>query len=450
MRKAPTTALAVVLLIAGSRAAGAQVIQPPPRSTGGLFGGRQPADPNRTTQQLDFTLDLLGGYDDSISPDGPTSTADPLAPRQSGTTATISGALEYQRGKARSGFEASVRSVVATYQSIDVEPMIGARGHVRGFAQFFERMTVNVYGDADYRPTFMFGTFGTSTSPDAAPPQDPTGGVTELRTVNGGGGADATYDWNVRNHTSGGYLFSRTRSFSPANMDVADRTAHVGHSWNMLRNFLIDASLSFTQQTTEQTTGESQSLDTQTASLGIELRVPISRSRRMTFSVNGGATRVQTLSAVNQAPLEYTTPSGSGSVRMDIGRTWAVSGDVSRTVNMLEGVTPQSFITTAATVWAGGSLGQRAILSLNGTYSDGGSQPGEIGTFDSMGGTAQLEYRVSRCCTVVTSYGYYQHQLQQVANLPDGFPRSIENNSIRLGLTFWLPLYGTFPAEGRR
>jgi hypothetical protein len=253
----------------------------------------------------------------------------------------------------------------------------------------------------------------------------------------------------VRHHTSGGYTYTRMRSFSPANLDVATQTAVIGHSWEFVRNMRLESSLTLSEQASQQPTGDRQGLDTQTAALGLEVRVPISRTRRLTFSGNGGATRVQTLSAVTNAPIDYTTPSYAGSIRMDLGRTWAMSADFNRMVQMLEGLTLQSFVTTTASVWGGGSVGRRSVLSFTGLYSDGIAHPGESGTYDSFGAIAQWQFRISQCCSVITNYSRYQHTLSEVASVPIGFPRNTTNNSVRVGLTLWLPLFGTFPSDGQ-
>jgi hypothetical protein len=432
--------------------ASAQVIGRPPRSVGGLFGGRRPADPNRTQQELVLTVDFLGGYDDHLTPDGESSAPDPTAPRQSGTTATAAAMLRYQRSRLTRGVEVIARSNIATYRGIDVRPLIGAHVNGRAFGQFFDRFSFSVSGDVGYRPTFMFGAFGPTQAIDAMPPTDPTGGVTEIRSINSVGSANLTYDWSARHHTNGGHTYARMRSYGLDHLGVVDNTSMLSHSWDFARNLGVEGSYSRSHQRALAVTGSSdQSLDTQTASMGVEIRIPVSRTRRISLSGSGGATQVRTFSVVENAPVEYVTPSGRVSVRMDVGRTWAVSTEVNRTVGMLEGLTRQSFVTTSGSLWTGGTLGRRAVVSVTGTYSDGASHAADTGSFSTLGGTAEVQYTVSRCCSVVTSYSFYQHRVVDVAaEVPAGFPRSIDRNAVRVGLSVMLPLYGTFPADGRR
>jgi hypothetical protein len=447
MRVHASVAFVLVLLAVS---ADAQVIQRPPRSTGGLFGGRQPADPNRTQQELTLTVDFLGGYDDNLTPDGGNGTPDPTAPRRSGTTGTVSGAVDYRRGRATRSIEATGRSAMATYRNVGVRPLVGGRGNVRAFGQFFEKTTITGWGEADYQPTFMFGSFTPQGADSATPPPDPTAGVTEIRSFNASGGASVVQAWNVRHSTNASQVYSRMRSTGAGEMATNDFTTVLGHSWNFLRNVGLEGSYTFSNQNSGNNAVGDRPLDTHTGSLGLEVRVPVSRTRRMTFSGHAGATRVQTLSSNDNLPLDYVTPSGGGSVRLDIGRTWALSADGSRTVTMLEGLTLQSFVTTAVSLWTGGTIGTRANVSITGTYSDGKAHEGDTGSFSSLGGTAQIQYAVSRCCSLVTSYSYYEHRILDVAAVPTGFPSDFTRNAVRVGMTVWLPLYGTFPADRSR
>jgi hypothetical protein len=450
MRRVVSVTFAL-LLLASAAAADAQVIERPRRSTGGLFGGRQPDDPNKTRQELAMSVDFLGGYDDNISPDGGGSTPDPLQPRRSGTTATIAGGLDYRRGKLTRNIEANVRTVMASYRGIGVDPMIGARGTLRGFARLFDKTTVTGWAEGDYQPTFMFGSFTPEGPDSAAPPVDPTGGVVELKTVNASGGGSLVQAWTARHDTNVSQGYARTRSTGLGQLDSENLTTVVGHSWRFVRNVSMEGSYTHSKQSSGNVEFGDRPLTTDTASLGLELRVPISRTRRMTFSGNAGATHVQTFSSLdNTTPIDYTTPAGYGSVRLDVGRTWAVSADLSRSVQMLEGLTLQSFVTTAASLWTGGTIGSKSNISITGTFADGKPHEGDLGSFRAYGATAQIQYLLSRCCSLVTSYSYYQHDIRDVTAVPVGFPSTFERNTVRVGMSFWLPLFGTFPADRTR
>jgi hypothetical protein len=47
---------------------------------------------------------------------------------------------------------------------------------------------------------------------------------------------------------------------------------------------------------------------------------------------------------------------------------------------------------------------------------------------------------------VFGSYSYYNHRLRDLTNIPVGFPNRFNRNAVNVGVTIWLPLYGSFPA----
>jgi hypothetical protein len=159
--------------------------------------------------------------------------------------------------------------------------------------------------------------------------------------------------------------------------------------------------------------------------------------------------RVQTISAAQDGPLEYLAPSGSLQARVDLGRTWSLSADAHRDVTVLDGVTLQSFLTDVGSLWLGGGIGESWQVVLTGSFSRGAPHEGEIGSFESATGRAQLQYAFTSCCAVVGTYSYYSHLMRDVSSLAPGFPNRAENNAVRVGMTFWLPLYGRFAGTGR-
>jgi hypothetical protein len=188
----------------------------------------------------------------------------------------------------------------------------------------------------------------------------------------------------------------------------------------------------------------------QTVTLGLDVRRPLSRTRRLSFAGGAGGMHVGTVSAIDGAAMQYVAPSGFGSARLDLGRTWAVSVDIRRDVHILEAVTRQSFVTTTSTLWAGGALGRRWSVTTNLSYAEGAADETQAGSFEMFGGTAQLQFRLVGWITTVATYSYYEHRLRDVAAVPAGFPPTIDRHSVRFGMSLWLPVFGMFPAGPQR
>ena len=97
----------------------------------------------------------------------------------------------------------------------------------------------------------------------------------------------------------------------------------------------------------------------------------LSPTRQVSFNVSGGATHVNTLNTTDRAALVYWTPSGAGSVSLDVGRSWSVSGNYDRAVQVLQGVSLTSFATDSAHVALSGLIDSRIEASLSAIYSNG-------------------------------------------------------------------------------
>jgi hypothetical protein len=161
-------------------------------------------------------------------------------------------------------------------------------------------------------------------------------------------------------------------------------------------------------------------------------------------------TSVRTPKALDTGEVNYRAPSGYATIRVDLWRTWAVAADWHRESTMINGLTRQSFLTSAFGLSLGGDIQRKVSLAVAATYFDGAPHQGDTGSFASLTSTAQAQYNVRRCCSIFSNYSYSKHDLRDVAAVPEGFPRHFKRNEARIGLTVWLPLYGTFPVDGRR
>lgn len=441
--------LALIVLAAASAGdAAAQVLQPPPRSTRGLFGAPRHADPNRADHELSLTFSLLGGYEDNLSPDGNVVT-DPLAPRQSGTTGLFSGNAQYAYGTPTRFVSVNGRGYMNSFRNLELRPMFGGEVSVTGSTQLGDKAGVTANVGGRYQPTFTLGAVGLGApqvQSGAVAPTDPTSGISEMRSAGANATSTFTYNWSLRNRTNAGYGFSRQRVTSTTQVNSRTHVASFGHNWDASRAIGLLATYQYSGHTSEQPQAVARPVDSQQGQVGLEIRKAISPTRRIVFTGGAGAMRVETVSSFGDRPFEYVAPSGFGGARLDLGRTWAVSVDVRRDVTVLEGLTQQSFLTDIGSLWLGGNVGRSWTAAVSGAFSRGRPHEGEIGSYESLNGTAQLQYVLARCCTVVSSYSYYAHRLRDLSAIPAGFPNRFDRNVVNVGFTLWLPLYGAFPA----
>jgi len=439
------------LLLAPLQAA-SQVLEPPPRSIDGLFGGRRPVDPTRAQQELTLTFDMLGGFDDVIVPEGRGTPTNPYLPRRSGLTGFASGTARYWRGTNASFVEGSGRIHATGYSELVSDALVGGTGRLRMGAGATGRTRISVAATGDYRPSFAFEGFGPiaeQVETGTLPETDPTAGISELRSFTTRMNGTVERHWTRRNRTALSYDFTDRDFTGGGAQDSVRHEAGVRHSWAFLRT----TSLRLAYRSSEQTIAAGdydRPLRTHGADMGVEWRKRLSPSRKVALELGGGASRVRTVSVLDNRALNYTLPSAYGSVRFDVARTWAVSADARRDITVLEGLSNQGFVNHAGALHGGGRLSERLALALSVAYSQADAPRGEPGSFQTVNATVQFDYSVTTWCSMVTSYTYYDHLLRGVTGIPQGFPRRLERNSVRLGVTFWLPLYGSFPPDRGR
>jgi hypothetical protein len=432
----------------------AQVLQPPPRSARpirGLFGAaRRAPNPDRPEHQFSVNVDFLGGYEDNVSPEGGIVT-DPLAPRQSGTSALFSTSGRYNYGTAVRYVRVDGRGYMNSFRNLDLRPMFGGDVSVNGTTNLGSKAGVTTTASLRYQPTFTLGAINAS-SPQVlsggAAPTDPTTGVSEISQSSGDVTSTFTYNWSIRNRTNAAVGYSRQRVQSNLLVQSRSYVASAGHGWDLSRSFGLLFSYQLSNHESRQPGAVARPVESQQAQAGVEFRKSISPTRRMIFNGGAGAMRVETLSFADSVsrPFEYTAPSYFGGVRMDLGRTWAVTADARRDVTVLDGITQQTFLTDMLAVWVGGNIGSSWVAAVSATASQGRPHQGEVGSYESANATAQLQYAVARCCSVFGSYSYYNHRLRDLSTIPAGFPSTFDRNAMNVGVTVWLPLFGSFPA----
>ena len=439
--------LALLAVFAGD--AHGQVLEAPPRSSGGLFGGRRPIDPNRSHQELTLSVHALGGYDDNLSPEGLPVTVEPYRPRESGYTGLVAGSLRYWRGYTARSFEANARVNFTSYSALVSGSVVGGDAVIRGTTSLGARTSLTGSGRTEYRPTFTLGQpdlLADSLGASAPQEVDATQGVSELASWTTAATVGLQHNWTRRHRTSVGYDGSQRRFASDAGLDSLSHAAMLAHTWDFLRTTGIRLSYRYADDEVEVQGVGDRPLKSHAAELGLTWRKAVSPTRSVSFSGGGGATHVRTVVGPEALRLEYTVPSAFGLARLDLGRTWTLSSDYRRSVSFLEGISQESFVIHSALLSVAGQTGRRVAVALTGNFSTGDAPEGRVGSFESLTGTFQVSYAIRRWISVVSNYSYYSHLLRGTTVVPAGFPTRFERNAIRVGVTISVPLYGTFPA----
>lgn len=438
--------ICVLLLLAGFVSpASAQVVAGPTGSAGGLFGGHRPVDPNRASQRLSLSIDLSAGYDSNAEGAAGTSPGE-LVPLFASTGEAM---LRYWRGKPTRFFDVTARSFV-NYESAAREQLLGGELMLTGATGVTRRLQLSGGALLTLDPTLLASQFGAGVgqqepglSPSRASPQ----GVVEQRWLAQSGYVSLNQSWSARHSTSFEGRAMHRRPIEGDGFTNESQEFSIRHGWNFHRSAAIRATYRMDhnlQTSAAPETPPLPALRTSTADVGLHLERRTSPVRILSVDFNGGAALATRARLDGSGTDEFVLPVASTTIRMALTRVWSWTIEGTREISVLGGLTPESFETTSATVRLDAAVTRRVILGVSGLYSAGSGMETSSGAFETSSIRAQIQYGFGQCCGMFTSYSFYNHHLRDISRLPPGFPEEYSGHTIRLGLTWWLPLYGTF------
>lgn len=446
-----------VLLAATAAVSEAQILDRPSRPFRGVFGGAEVPNPNRTRSELTFFADLLGGYDSNLAPEGSVPAQTNTIPA-SGFTGLADLVLRYWHGQAARHIEVEGRGYLTAYQLPGIEPLVGQNLRVRGQTRFDRktRLEGNAYFTRD--PFLGFGGYDAlPISADAAALANPANGLTTGLSWSQTGIGAVTREWTRQAHTTASYDYTRREYVRGPGFDGHSQSAQVGHEQNVSETATQTVSwrtnYRFSNATLFEPTlfepNRARPIKDHTVDGGFNYSKHLSRTRRLLLGATLGATRVATVSAITETPLEYWTPSGTGTIYLDFYRSWSISADYRRGVGVLDGITTEAFVSDAVVLRTGGHLNSRTDLTFAAGYSNG--RTGDVltrGDYATYIGTAQARVGIARWAAFIANYNYFSYQLGAFT-LPVGvtlttLPSSFDRHAVRFGLSLWLPLYGGF------
>lgn len=432
--------LCAVAILGGTGSVDAQVLTGAPGSLGGLFGGHRPVDPDRTSQQLAATLDLSGGYDDNLlglSLDDPS---------QSAVAGTAELSVRYWRGRTRRNVELGARGFV-NHQTIAERPLVGGDAQILG-ATSLGRPHQLVGGVlVSYEPTFIAGPLTAdpvATTPELVVDVTPPQGVVDQRWLAVTGFGNLVRTWTRRHSTTIDARTSERRPLDGTGYDSSTNGVTVQHTWNIRPTAGVIASYRLNNNQQVLDSSSLPSMRSQTVDAGVRLQRRFSPVRTLSFTGSAGAVFTDRAASDDVAALDFTAPFFAGAVSMGLTRVWILSADATRDVSVLEGLTPEPFTTDAGTLRLEAVPSRRLRIGVWGSLSRGQGIDTNASSYDAIAAQAQVQYGFSPRLGGFLSYGYYNHRMRQVPDLAVGFPQQYDRHSVRVGVTMFLPLYGTF------
>jgi hypothetical protein len=429
------------LALSVSSSVTAQVIQAPPRQI-------QPPPPASVNQNLDLNVTLLGGYDRSP---GPLASAvlPPVGalarPTPSGAVGTFDSALTYDRTSPKRTLNASTRGYVNSYQSSGTGALYG--GDASGSVGFLGRRdTLRLSQSFQLAPFYSVGVLG----PVGGVAGNPTIGFTHGQTWGTTSFGSWSHEWTRRTSMTASYSYGR---FGHSTVTLPGQYRTEFHSGRLNFNRTLGRNLTAhggvkRSATRNPQSGAYQFTIEDGADGGFSYTHRVSATRGYAVSARGGASLVHWNGSPSQAAFQAWVPTFSSSFGFDLARSWRVSSDYSRSVNV------PSPLNTSQTAYAtdnigggvGGNLSDRLEMAASTTLTRGHTPVGA-----SLGGTAiyraymvtgQLQYHLTRSLSTMLNVGYVETQMNAAASLSFGVVPNLRRTQVRGGFTWNLPLAG--------
>ncbi len=413
-------------------------------------------------ETVTFTGNIQAGYDDNLTAGMGSGVG--MSPRAmaSGNTGSADGTLAYVRGNSHHQLNLGTSGSVMVYPGYLDGPAAGASANIGGRTAASRRVTLSGDARLGYEPFFNAfnpGSAGTPLPPDVTP-ATPTTGIFERRTLTSRAGAKMETHLSRRDSLSFSYAFGR-QSFmdddtgadeeTPRVAWFGDSTTHTaGASWGHTVSAGVRTRAGYNRAQTsydgverDGIQREGRSMRTQRIDGGLEVEHGVDRGRRLVrWDVTGGAAYVEAQTSAERGPYAAWLPVGSASLTVPLSDATAFQASYRRETRLLQGITDDVYATDTASASVTLGMGPRTSLVLHTTYANWQTPTaaGERLGLDVLGAGAQLRVLVTQTVGVTASYGYYKHTFSNPEALPTGFPTKYDRNSVRVGLTFLLPL----------
>lgn len=439
-------ALMIVFCLLGAVSvspAAAQAIQGPPGSAGGILGGRRPPDGNRVTHEVEMTVNVNSGYDENTGVEsGPVPAGTDLF---AGSASSASAVLQYRRGTNSRFFLGTAQVDVNRYSYSGTDRPLTA-GSLQWNTELGRRsgLRVDLTGGIESTHLFNSGAVFGYESDSVLPVVNPSQGIIDQRWLAARTHASFHRNWTPRQRTAFEFGGRFREAQSGLTLSSRSQSGSVRHALNLsssARFEFIYRSFGHRQVTAD---GSPENLRSHTGEMSMRLDRRISSTRTAGVSLGGGAAYTKSRGTSSSAPYEVVLPSASLSARIDLTRTFALTFEARRAISVLEGLTPEPFSTDQVSLSLGGMVARRLRIEIAGIYSKGTSALVGPSSFESGAGSAEIQYGLTQRAAFFASYRHYRHTLTQITPLQLGFPSTPEQRSARVGITYWLPLYGTF------
>ncbi len=452
MRLAPLGLVSVLLL---PLPAAAQILSPPERAAEVIS---RTTDQTRSTQSLDFGLNLLGGFDQNDTEQF--QVVDPNAAPvfiESTSNTSVNASLAYSRVSGTRVLGVTLNGG-STFYSGGATQEVGPTKNFNGGLTWSTPIGSSARFSASqrllYDSLYSLGAFGPIESevPIGELPGSGTQGVASLESFSSDTTVGLERRLGRRNALNSSYGYSR-RSFigaetidtggEAATGDTSSQSVNVGLSRQLQRTTGLNVSYGYSsgQYAPLAGGGGTRPLVGHVVQGGMNFSKRLSPRRAAQFSFSLGATRTDAVTGDAETNYTFWAPSGSVQARVDLARTWALSTNYSRGTTALSGLTLEAYSSDAFGTSLGGSVGRLGLVFTAG-LGRGATGVGaeESSDYKTYTGAVQASMPIGKRLSALVEYSWYRYEVTSTAELPSTLPPQFRRSSIRAGLSLRLPI----------
>jgi hypothetical protein len=317
---------------------------------------------------------------------------------------------------------------------------------VQGGRGLGQRNGVEAGAELVVEPAYLFDAFApildNTEDSTTIPGVSPTQGVLEQRWLSSKAFARVYRRLSPRQRIEGQLVRTNREPLTGPGLDSESEMGFVRYSWNPSPVLGIGTAYRHQNIRQQDELGQEHPLVSDAVDVSVSYSRALSPRRRIVLTSGGGLTRAPEHQSGDES---FLLPTIFGSARLDLTRSWSLQGDVRRDVSVLEGLALDPFTAVAFSMRSEATVLERWQLAVSGSHSYGGSPSStSSSSFVTSVALAQVQFAVARSCALFASYSYYKHQLQEVTLEQPALPQHYVLNSIRFGVSLWLPILGRF------
>ncbi len=384
-------------------------------------------------QSLVISFQLGAGYDDNILADEGISQDMRRAKPGSFGTASAGLAWSYNTPRVTAGAAAGTSARLRRGNSFADTIYAGHSASASLATSLWRGSRVSVGQSVAYQPYFVFRLLPSLDDETLAPSIDEAHefAVTGDDTLSYGTRAGWSQRLSRRGSLAVGYGRYAT-DFGGGRADFTSQSASAHYRHSLAQG--LGARAGYTRRISDSDAEGRSSVRVHSIDAGIDYNRALSFSRRTTLSFATGT------SAVSDAVDTRYHVTGSAHLVHEIGRTWAAALAYNRSVQFID-VFHEATLADAAVASVNGMFSrQLGFHSMAGITFAHPGQRSRRSDFDTYLATAGVSYGITRNLAVGVDYSFYRYAFAAQAELPAGFSRTMNRQSVRAYLSLWAPL----------